>query len=554
MASSIGRFMGSDFQWVGNVADVVAGAFFRARVVVRDGCVDGVERLGAVGEGPWLVPGFIDAHLHVESTLMPPSQLARALVPHGTVAALCDPHEIANVMGLAGVRWMLDDAARVPFGFHFGAPSCVPATFFESAGAALGPADVGALLDDPRIGFLSEMMNFPGVVAGDARVMAVLAEARRRGKPVDGHSPGLSGDGLRRYVEAGITTDHECTRIGEAREKAALGMMISIREGSAARNMGELLPLLRERPEACMFCADDLHPDDIEDRGHIDHMLAMASAAGIARMDALRAATLNPVRHYGLKGGLLQPGDPADMVEVADLDSWRVLRTWVGGRLVAGGGRCLFDVPAPAPVNNFAATAPAADAFRIPARPGRVRVIGAVDGQLLTGATLEEPLLREGFAVADPSRDMLLVAVVSRYAPGAAPALGFVRGFGLREGAIASTIAHDSHNIVAVGVDAQSLAQAVGTAVRMQGALVCVGRGRELAMPLTIAGLMSDQAWPGASHSYKALTRMARELGSKPSAPFMLLSFLSLPVIPSLKIIDSGLFDVDAFRKTTLWE
>jgi adenine deaminase len=546
--------MGGDFQWVGNVADVVAGAFFRARVVVRDGCVDCIERLGAVGEGSWLVPGFIDAHLHVESTLMPPSQLARALVPHGTVAALCDPHEIANVMGVAGVRWMLEDAARVPFGFHFGAPSCVPAMPFESAGAVLGPAEVGALLDDPLIGFLSEMMNFPGVVAGDARVMAVLAEALSRRRPIDGHSPGLSGDCLRRYVEAGITTDHECTRLDEAREKAALGMLISIREGSAARNMGELMPLLGERPGSCMLCADDLHPDDIEDRGHIDHMLAMAAAAGMDRMDALRAATLNPVRHYGLKGGLIQPGDLADMVEVADLDSWRVLRTWVGGRLVAEGGRCLFDVPAPSPVNNFAATAPDADAFRIPARGGRVRVIEAVDGQLLTGVSLEEPLLREGFAVADPSRDMLLVAVVSRYAPGAVPALGFVRGFGLREGAIASTIAHDSHNIVAVGADEQSLARAVGLAVRMQGALVCVGGGRELAMPLPIAGLMSDMAWPGASHSYKALTRMARELGSKPSAPFMLLSFLSLPVIPSLKIIDSGLFDVDAFRPTQLWE
>jgi len=543
-----------DFELAGNIVDVVAGRMFRGRIVVSAGRVADVVREGEPDGGSWLIPGLVESHLHVESTMLPPSRLAEALLPRGTVAMMSDPHEIANVMGAEGVRFMLEDAAKTPLAFHFGAPSCVPATPFESAGARFGPDEIGALLDDPRIGYLSEMMNFPGVVGGDPKVLAVLAEAKRRGKPVDGHAPALSGEALRRYVAAGISTEHECTTLAEAREKASLGVKILIREGSSARNATELLPLVRERPEMCMFCCDDLHPGDIFSRGHIDHILRMAVSAGIDPIAALRAATLNPVAHYGLANGLLRAGDAADIVEVDNLRDFGVTRVWIGGKLVAVNGRCLASSPEVAAVNNFGASPVPVSRLRIPAREGRIRVIVARDGQLLTGTALERPKIADGFAVEDVSRDILRIVVVSRYSTDSAPALGFVRGFGLKSGALASSVAHDSHNIVAVGADVESLARAIGIVVKNKGALVAAGEGGETVLPLPVGGLMSDLPWREVARLQEELDARARELGAVPKSPLMLLSFMALPVMPSLKITDRGLFDVDAFRHADLWE
>ncbi len=542
------------FSWTGNIADVSHARLYRGTIHVSDGLIVQIEHLGEPQPGPVMVPGLIDAHLHVESTLLTPSSLAKALLPCGTLATLSDPHEIANVMGMEGLAYMLDDSEACPLAYHFGAPSCVPATAFESSGACFGPADIGALLDKPRIRYLSEMMNFPGVVAADPRVLAIIEQARRRGKPIDGHSPGLGGEALRKYVAEGISTDHECTSIEEAREKAALGMHILIREGSSARNASTLLPLLRECPLQCMLCSDDLHPGDIEARGHIDHILRKAVAAGLDPMDALRAATVNPVRHYGLPGGLLRIGDPADMVEMDGLSTFEALRVWSAGRLVAEGGRCLWEGAPPRSVNRFDARPIEAAALRIPARPGRARVIEAIDGQLLTGSAFEAPLISRGCAIADPERDILQIAVLSRYAADAVPALGFVRGFGLREGAIASSVAHDSHNIVALGADAESIARAINMVIAERGALVTVGAGRETVLPLPVAGLMSCLDWRKVVRLQRELDQHAGELGAKVHSPHMLLSFMALPVIPALKISDRGLFDVNTFRPVGLWE
>jgi adenine deaminase len=531
------------------VADLEARVVEPRETVVRGGRIVSMRPVSAAEQPGVLLPGFVDAHVHVESSMMPPSEFARVAVVHGTVATVSDPHEIANVLGESGVRFMLQDADRRPFHMHFGCPSCVPATDFETAGAVMDVASVTRLLADPRIGYLSEMMNWPGVLARDAQVMGKIAAARAAGKPVDGHAPQLVGEQAARYAAAGISTDHECVSLDEARCKAGLGMRILIREGSAARNLEALWPLLQERPELCMFCTDDAHPDVLQ-RGHINRLVARVVAHGVDVFHALRAACVHPVRHYGLPCGQLRVGDPADMVLVRDLQSFQVMRTWLRGEVVATDGQCHWEHLPVATPNAFRQGHFTADDFALQA-PGldtvRVRVIEAVDGELVTGEGRATLPVVCGVVEPDVSQDVLLMTVVNRYTK-APPALGCIRGFGLRGGAMAASVAHDGHNVVAVGDSRAAVAQAVNAVFRLRGGLVVVHGDQEHALPLPVAGLMSDRPFTEVALAYERVTAVARAMGSPLRAPFMTLGFMALLVIPALKLGDRGLFDGRAFR------
>lgn len=526
-----------------NYVDIEARNIYPATLTWHDGRITAIEPEGGSPEPgrPYLAPGFVDAHVHVESSMLVPAEFARLAVRHGTVAAVSDPHEIANVLGEAGVNFMLDNAARTPFHFCFGAPACVPATAFETAGASLDAAAVEHLLEDPRIGYLSEVMNFPAVLAGEPEVSAKIAAARKRGLPVDGHAPGLSGEAARRYAAAGIHTDHECTTLAEAGDKLAAGMKILIREGSAARNFDSLHALIGQYPDRLMFCSDDKHPDELL-AGHIDRLVARALAAGHDLFDVLRIACLNPVEHYGLPLGRLRLGDAFDGVLLADLCDFRPLATWLKGVRVAEAGRSLL---APVPVTATNRWRPrrldAAD-LRVPVSSPAVRVIVASDGQLLTQETQASPRIVDGHWQPDPDQDLLLLLVQNRYEP-APPALAFVRGFGLQRGALASSVAHDSHNLVAVGTNVDDLLLAVNSLVDAGGGIAVADAGHIEQLALPIAGLMSDAEGGRVAADYARLDALAHGLGSPLSAPFMTLSFMALLVIPELKLSDRGLFD-----------
>lgn len=530
----------------GNLVDPLARTIRPATLTIEAG------RISAIEDDPtphptFLLPGFVDAHVHVESSLLPPGEFARMAVPHGTVATVSDPHEIANVLGIPGVDFMLDDARGVPFTFHFGAPSCVPATALDHAGATIDATAVATLLDRPEIGYLSEMMNYPAVVGGDPEVHAKLAAARRRGKPIDGHAPGLRGTALAAYAAAGISTDHECVAFDEALEKIGLGMLVQIREGSAARNFDALRRLIDEHPDRCMLCSDDKHPDQLL-AGHIDALVRRALEHGSDLFDVLRVAAVNPVRHYGLPVGLLQSGDRADFIEVDDLRGLRVRRTIIAGRQVAADGAALWPHRAASTPNRFSARPRSPDDFLIhaPAHAAghMMRVIGALDGQLVTESLRRPVRVTGGLIRPDPAADLLTIAAVDRY-DDRPPARGLIAGFGLGTAAIASSVSHDSHNIVAVGGSEAAIARAVNLVIESRGGLAAVGQGREAVLPLPIAGLMSDRPGTEVAASYAALDRMAKEFGSPLRSPFMTLAFMSLLVIPSLKLGPAGLVDTE---------
>ena len=532
-------------------SDLHTRRIYPAEITVENGRIHHIKEIDRVpAEAGYLLPGFIDAHVHIESSMLPPAEFARLAVVHGTVATVSDPHEIANVLGAAGVQFMLDEARRVPLKFCFGAPSCVPATGFETAGAVLDAAAVEQLLENPAIGYLSEMMNFPGVLHADPQVLAKIAAAQRLGKPVDGHAPGLRGDDARRYFAAGISTDHECFTFEEGREKALLGVKILIREGSAARNFEALWPLLLEFPDRIMFCSDDKHPDELL-RGHIDRLVARAVAKGCDLFDTLRAACVHPAEHYRLPVGLLRVGDPADFIRVADLTEFRVLETWIDGHCVATNGESRLPYQPCETPNQFAAGPKTPADFHLASvyGTGVVRAIVARDGEIVTGRTEAHAHLQDGLLLPYPAHDLLKIAVVNRYAPSAAPAIGFVRGFGLQRGALASSVAHDSHNIVAVGSDDAALCAAVNAVIEARGGISATdGAGDTRVLPLPIAGLMSPADGYELAQTYARLDAWTKEtLGCALQAPFMALSFLALPVIPALKMTDRGLFDVEKF-------
>ena len=534
----------------GNIVDVVAGRLFPGTLTIEGGRITTVIEQ-PVNEHHYIVPGLIDAHIHIESSMLIPSEFARLAVVHGTTATVSDPHEIANVLGTEGVRFMIRNGSRVPFKFYFGAPSCVPATAFESSGASLGPDEVEELLSMPNINYLTEMMNFPGVLNDDPEVMKKLEVARTLGKPVDGHAPGLRGESLSKYIAAGITTDHECVSTEEAEEKASKGMKILIREGSAAKNFEALAPLIRSCPDQVMFCSDDKHPDDLE-AGHINRLVQRAIGKGFDPIVVLRCCTLNPVRHYNLDAGLLQPGDPADLVIVDGLETFNIRSVWVNGILVATEGRSLIGSLETEPVNRFDARPVAPPELVVPAGNLDIRVIRAFDGQLVTGSEVVNPLVIDGNVAGDPERDILKLVVLNRYQP-SLPAVSFITGFGLKQGAIASTVAHDSHNIVAVGADDDSLVRAINLVIASKGGISAVDGRMEEVLPLPFAGIMSGSDGYGIASRYRIMDRHAKHMGSRLSAPYMTLSFMALLVIPELKLSDRGLFDGSAFQFTSLF-
>ena len=537
--------MPKSFSLAGHLIDLHERSIRPATVHVQDGTVDRIEPAENVPDR-YLLPGFVDAHVHVESSMLTPSEFARAAVPHGTVATVSDPHEIANVLGVDGVEYMIEDGRQVPFHFAFGAPSCVPATPFETNGATLDPEAVAALLDRDDVPYLSEMMNYPGAITRDDDVMAKIEAALQRGKPVDGHAPGLRGEGVEDYATAGIETDHECFEIEEAREKLDAGMKIMIREGSAAKNFDELIPLMDEAPERLMFCSDDKHPDSLVE-SHIDALARRAINRGYDRFDVLRAACVHPVEHYGLDVGLLREGDPADFIVVDHPDTLRVQRTYVEGRLVAENSETQIERVPSDVVNEFEAEPVEPDTFAVPAEGNQMRAITAVDNQLMTGEEIVDTPVEEGMAVADPDRDLLKLAVVNRYTETSEPSVAFIRGFGLEEGALASSVAHDSHNVVAVGASNAALARAVNAVIRQEGGISAVAEGTHV-LPLPIAGLVSDEPHDVVARRYTRLSHFVQnELGSPMDAPFMTLSFMALLVIPQLKLSDQGLFDGEAF-------
>lgn len=556
------------------LVDINQRRIYPAKVSVQNNCIIQIQPIheNEISTPGFLMPGFVDSHVHIESSMLIPSEFARIAVMHGTVGTVSDPHEIANVCGMEGVEFMIQNGKQVSFKFNFGAPSCVPATVFETAGAALDSNDVEALLALDDIKYLSEMMNFPGVLHNDSEVMKKIAAAHRAGKPVDGHAPGLTGALAKQYIEAGISTDHECFTLEEALDKLSYGMKIIIREGSAAKNFEALAELIDDHPNMIMLCSDDKHPDSLVE-GHINQLCARAVAKGLDVFNVLKAACINPVKHYQLNIGTLRVGDPADFIVVEDLTHFNVLQTYIDGQAlltrdsvspssptsaspasaaVPNKKSLIQSVPA-TPINQFTC-APVNEVDLLvpvtsyPNQDGFIPVIEALDGQLITNELQLKGTIHEGCFVSNTADDILKMVVVNRYHM-APVAKSFIKNFGFRTGAIASTVAHDSHNIVAVGATDEALAAAINAVIAAEGGISCVdANGRVLVLPLPVAGLMSTEDGFIVAEKYTAIDAMAKSLGSPLSAPFMTLSFMALLVIPHLKLSDKGLFNGDRFE------
>jgi adenine deaminase len=533
----------------GNVVDINGKEIYFGKIIVEKGKIKSVNKIESFNSSVkrFILPGFIDSHVHIESSMVIPGEFARLATIHGTIATVSDPHEIANVCGVKGVEFMIENGNRVPFKFNFGAPSCVPATTFETAGAEINSAAVKALLKKNEVKYLSEMMNFPGVLFKDEEVMEKIEAAHSLGKPVDGHAPGLRGEKAKQYIDAGISTDHECFTREEALDKLKYGMKILIREGSAAKNFEALIDLLNDHPDKIMFCSDDKHPDSLVE-GHINTLCKRAVAKRIDVFKVLQAACINPVEHYKLNVGLLREDDSADFIVVEDLQNFKVLETYIGGKLVAENGKTLIESVQSGLINQFDCSEISSKDLKIAFNNEEtIPVIEALDGQLITNKILCKPKIENGFIVSDVSNDVLKIAVVNRY-KNAPVAKAFIKNFGLKEGAIASSVAHDSHNIIAVGVDNESITKAINLIIKEKGGVSCVSEKKEMILPLPVAGLMSNEDGFKVAEMYTAIDKMAKEIGSTLSAPFMTLSFMALLVIPHLKLSDFGLFDGDAFK------
>lgn len=534
----------------GNIIDIIAQKIFKGEVHISNGMINQIIPNEKITETQYILPGLIDAHIHVESSMLIPSEFARLASVHGTVATVSDPHEIANVLGVEGVNFMIDNAAQVPFKFYFGAPSCVPATDFETSGASLTSVEVEQLLSRKEIKYLSEMMNFPGVLYDDKEVWAKINAAKKHQKPIDGHAPGLKGADADKYVKAGITTDHECFSIPEALDKINSGMFVQIREGSAAKNYNTLSPLILSHPEHIMLCSDDRHPNDLA-KGHINTLIKRAIADGYPLMNILRSCILNPIRHYNLEVGMLQVGDPADCIIIDNLEDFTVLKTFVDGKLIAENGKTLIPSVPSKPINKFFKNHLNVDDLKVKADGFTLQVMQAIEGELITYKIQEALLVQDGFVESNTETDTLKILVLNRYEK-AKPAIGFIRGFGLKKGAIASSVAHDSHNIVAVGVSDEEIVKAVNLVIQEEGGVSWVDGDRHEILALPVAGIMSNSdAWEVAE-KYDHLDHLAKELGTSLNAPFMTLSFMALLVIPELKLSDKGLFDGITFSFTKL--
>lgn len=533
----------------GNIVDILKEEIFYGKVKISDSKIAAIIREAAEKkDAAYILPGFVDSHVHIESSMLVPSEFARLAVVHGTVGTISDPHEIANVCGMEGVRYMIDNSKTVPFKATFGAPSCVPATVFETAGATLDAEDVDALLQLPEIKYLSEMMNFPGVLNADEEVMKKINAAKKYNKPVDGHAPGLMGEAAKKYIDAGISTDHECFTAAEALDKLKYGMKILIREGSAAKNFEALIDLMHDHSANMMFCSDDKHPDSLAE-SHINQLCARAVKKGISVFKVLKAACINPVLHYKMDIGLMKENDPADCILINNLEDFKVLQTYINGELVADNGRSLID-PAPAGIiNQFDCLEKNTTDFSIPWNGEKeITAIEALDGQLITNKLTVHPKVENNEMVSDVEQDILKIVVVNRY-KNAPVAKAFIRNIGIQKGALASSVAHDSHNIVAVGADDDSLRRAVNAVIRCGGGVSAVDENVEKVLALPVAGLMSNKNGYEVAEAYTAIDRFTKDtLGSKLGAPFMTLSFMALLVIPHIKLSDLGLFDGDQFK------
>ena len=541
----------SVFQVSGQIVDVVNSRIFKGTVFVENGkIVNVIEEEN--DNNQLIMPGFVDSHIHIESSLLVPTEFARLAVTHGTVATVSDPHEIANVLGIDGVKYMIATGKQSPMKFYFGAPSCVPATSFETAGAVLDSKAVDELLSMDDIKYLGEMMNYPGVIFNDNEVLAKINSAQRHNKPIDGHAPLLSGDDLVKYCKSGIATDHECSTLQEARDKVALGMMIQIREGSAAKNFNALIPLIEESPENVMLCSDDMHPHELV-KGHINRLVKKAISLGYNILDILKAATLTPIKHYNLEVGLLQKNDPADFIIVDNFIDFNVLKTYIDGKLVAENNKSLIPENDVELINNFVAENVDIDDFRIYDEGKNVKIISVINGELLTEKFVGRPKSVNDNLVSDVDNDILKIAVINRYEKKKI-ALGFIRNFGLKKGAIASSVAHDSHNIVVIGCSDEEMANAANMIVNSKGGLVAWSYDDNISIPLPVAGLMTNIDGHKIAADYQALVSLSKEFGSTLDDPFMTLGFMSLLVIPKLKLGDKGLFDCEKFQPTELFE
>jgi adenine deaminase len=534
---------------VGQLVDIHKMDIYPAEISIFGSSIASIKRLDSAPE-IYILPGLIDAHIHIESSMITPGAFALAAVKHGTVGVVSDPHEIANVLGIEGVEFMIEDAKKVPLNFYFGAPSCVPATSFENSGAVLDHEKVRKLLERDDIKYLSEMMNFPGVIYNDKEVHHKLDSARKLGKPVDGHAPGLSGEMLRMYVSSGISTDHECSTLEEAMEKISLGMMILIREGSAAKNLNALKPLYETNPESVMLCSDDLHPEMLRER-HINKLIAGLISEEYDTFNVIRSATLIPVEHYKLDSGLLREGDSADFILVDSLAKMNIRETWIKGKKVFDGKKVLFSYTPGKAVNNFNCQPLTEKDIRVKNEGKNFRIITATEGELLTGELLHHDDDAE-FLSSDLQNDILKIVVKDRYKD-SSPAIGFIKGFNLKNGAFASSIAHDSHNIIAVGTNDTDIVKAINEIVSKKGGLTVSSNGKVSGLALDIAGIMTTRPCDEIASDYDNLNTLVKSLGCEMQAPFMTLSFMALLVIPDLKIGDQGLFDVRKFEKVSLF-
>lgn len=538
------------FQVTGNIVDVVNSRIFKGTVFVENGKI--VDIIPNSDSDPdsvpdsIIMPGFIDSHVHIESSLLVPTEFARLVVSHGTVASVSDPHEIANVLGVDGVRYMVETGKKSPFKFYFGAPSCVPATTFETAGAVVNSDDIEQLLSSDDIKYLGEMMNYPGVIYDDNEVVKKLESALRHNKPIDGHAPLLSGNELKKYCAAGITTDHECSSLDEAREKIKLGMKIQIREGSAAKNFNTLINIIKEHPDNVMFCTDDAHPHELIN-GHINILVKKAIDLGYNILDVIKSATITPKQHYNLEVGMLQKNDPADFIIVDNFNDFNILKTYIDGELVAENGKSLLTSVPVDTINNFVAEKVAAHDFNVEDKGKDINIIGVIHGELLTEKLVGRTKSVDNKLVSDIENDILKIAVVNRY-ENKKNAVAFIKNFGLKRGAIASSVAHDSHNIVIIGCDDESMAEATNMIIKNKGGFAVCDNDIKMCLPLPVAGIMTNDDAFKVAEDYLKIKNLAKNLGSPLSDPFMTMGFMALLVIPKLKLSDKGLFDCEKFE------
>jgi adenine deaminase len=533
----------------GNIVDIQNKRIFKGEVEIENDKILAIRASDHAIEN-YILPGFVDAHIHIESSMLVPSEFAKIAVVHGTVATVSDPHEIANVLGVKGVDFMIENGKKVPLKFNFGAPSCVPATSFESAGAIIDADDIKTMMENPDIKYLAEMMNYPGVLFDDEEVLKKIQHSKNNNKPIDGHAPGLRGADVTKYIAAGISTDHECFTFDEALEKLQKGMKVLIREGSAAKNFEALIALLPQHFENMMFCSDDKHPDDLL-LGHINQLCERAVAKGIDVFKVLQAACVNPVKHYNLEVGLLQKGDAADFILVDNLKEFNVLETYINGELVAKNGESFVKSVPFEVLNNFNTDTKNVADFRFESSANKIRVIEALDGELVTNQIEAASLIVDGNLVSNTATDVLKMTVVNRY-KNAKPSIAFIKNFGITEGAIASSVGHDSHNIIAIGVSDEAICKAVNLIIENRGGVCAVNSSEEKIVSLPVAGIMSDKSAKEIGKAYAELDIMAKQMGSTLRAPYMSLSFMALLVIPSLKLSDKGLFDGTSFKFTSL--